>query len=207
MKIKLALVLIFISLSLISYSQNTTDQNFAIDSVNHIKYKTIKMGDQIWIAENLRNTKYNDGTEIRKLPDSGSWSATSGGACCFLNNDSINRNIYGILYNWFAVETGKLCPAGWHVPPGNSVLVESFVPSGCRDEKGKYLFVSNVSFYWTATECTKTDAYHMSVLWDGSEIKKDYAYKNFGFPVRCIMNNKSGKNHNVSINFQQNKSK
>lgn len=193
MKIKLVLVLIFICLSKITFSQNTDDQYFTYDSVNHIKYKTIKKGDQIWLAENLRSTKYNDGSEIPKLYDSKLWSSSSAGACCFLYNDSINKNIYGILYNWSAVESGKLCPAGWHVPKGNNWLIETSVPSGCRDEKGKYLFVSHISFYWTSAECTKSEAYHMSVLWDGSEIKKDYAYKNFGFPVRCVMNPKSLK--------------
>jgi hypothetical protein len=190
MKERFVLVIIFICLSKVCYSQNSVNELFVVDTVNHIKYRTIDNGDMIWMAENLKNTKYNDGSEIPKLSDSKLWSTATEGAYCFLNNDSINKNIYGILYNWYAVESGKICPSGWHVPPGSMWLVETSVPSGCRDETGKYLFVKRVSFYWTSSECTNTEAYHISVYWDGSQIKKDYAYKNYGFSVRCVLNNK-----------------
>lgn len=81
-------------------------------------YKTVTIGTQTWMAENLRATKYNDGTAIPLITDNTAWSNLSSGAYCNYNNTSNTDTIatYGRLYNWFAVNTGKLAPTGWHVP-------------------------------------------------------------------------------------------
>jgi len=81
-------------------------------------YKTIKIGDQTWMAENLRTTKYNDGTDIPFVKGDTTWKYLSTGAYCTYENntDSAYIAIYGRLYNWVAVNTGKLAPTGWHVP-------------------------------------------------------------------------------------------
>jgi uncharacterized protein (TIGR02145 family) len=77
------------------------------------KYKTIVIGAQTWMAENLRSVKYNDGTDIPFIQDTYQWKALTTPGYCWYNSDSIG---YGALYNWFTVNTGKLCPEGWHVP-------------------------------------------------------------------------------------------
>jgi uncharacterized protein (TIGR02145 family) len=79
-------------------------------------YNTVKIGTQAWMAENLKTTKYNDGTAIPDATDGSAWASINSPAYCWYNNDTGNKNIYGALYNWYAVNTGKLCPAGWHVP-------------------------------------------------------------------------------------------
>src|ERR1035437_9372349 len=83
-------------------------------------YKTITIGTQTWMAENLKVTKYNDSTIIPNVTDVTAWSnLTMGAVCTYINTtnaDTIKN--YGRLYNWFAVNTGKLCPSGWHVPSG-----------------------------------------------------------------------------------------
>ena len=79
-------------------------------------YKTVIIGEQEWMAENLRTTKYNDGTSIPNVTDGSQWDYLSTGAWSHYNNDNQYDTIYGKLYNWYAVETGKLCPTGWHVP-------------------------------------------------------------------------------------------
>ncbi len=80
-------------------------------------YKTIQIGTQLWMAENLRTTKYNDGNLIDNVVDFKKWSGlTTGAYCWYGNNASSNKEIYGGQYNWFAVNTGKLCPTGWHIP-------------------------------------------------------------------------------------------
>jgi uncharacterized protein (TIGR02145 family) len=80
-------------------------------------YHTVTIGTQIWMVENLRTTKYNDGTSIPLVTDGVVWSTLSTPAYCWYNNDEAsNKSTYGALYNWFAVNTGILCPAGWHVP-------------------------------------------------------------------------------------------
>jgi uncharacterized protein (TIGR02145 family) len=68
------------------------------------------------MAENLKTTKLKDGTPIPLVTDSLFWSILSTPACCWQNNDPVRKVTYGVLYNWYTVNTGKLCPYGWHVP-------------------------------------------------------------------------------------------
>lgn len=86
------------------------------DNVYHI----VTIGSQVWMAENLRTTRYNDGTSIPKITANSTWYSSISGAYCWYNNDSAAYDIpYGKLYNWYAVNSGKLCPTGWHVPSDN----------------------------------------------------------------------------------------
>jgi uncharacterized protein (TIGR02145 family) len=83
-------------------------------------YPVIQIGTQLWMAKNLATTKYNDGADIPNVTDNGDWSSLSTPAYCWHNNDELaNKDTYGALYNWFTVETQKLCPIGWHVPTDN----------------------------------------------------------------------------------------
>lgn len=83
-------------------------------------YKTVKIGNQWWMAENLRTTHYSDGTEINLIEDETTWQEDGYNidAYCFYENSNENADIYGALYNWQAVaNTSKnICPDGWHVP-------------------------------------------------------------------------------------------
>jgi uncharacterized protein (TIGR02145 family) len=80
-------------------------------------YNTTIIGDQVWMAANLSTTKYNDGTDIPEVDDNTEWTSITTAAFCWYRNDPGSfKQMYGALYNWFAVNTGKLCPLGWHVP-------------------------------------------------------------------------------------------
>jgi sulfatase modifying factor 1 len=90
------------------------------DPDNNI-YTTVTIGNQVWTVENLKTTKYNDGSAISYVPDSTAWdnlitSDSTVGAYCYYENSAANGAKYGALYNWYAVNTGKLAPVGWHVP-------------------------------------------------------------------------------------------
>jgi uncharacterized protein (TIGR02145 family) len=89
-------------------------------------YKTVKIGNQTWMAENLRTTRFNDGTPVPLVKDQNAWIILSAPAFCWYNNDSVFNATYGALYNGFAINTEKLCPAGWHISSDAewSVLVE-----------------------------------------------------------------------------------
>jgi uncharacterized protein (TIGR02145 family) len=80
------------------------------------KYRTVKIGAQVWMAENLRTTRYRDGSDIPNVTKYGDWEKLDTPAYCWYANDPANREDYGALYNWYAVETGLLCPEGWHIP-------------------------------------------------------------------------------------------
>jgi uncharacterized protein (TIGR02145 family) len=68
------------------------------------------------MAENLKTTKLNDNTDIPNVLDYTEWINTTLPAYCWYDNQSNYKDIYGALYNWYTVNTGKLCPVGWHVP-------------------------------------------------------------------------------------------
>ena len=97
------------------------DKNNTVTDADGNVYQTVKIGNQEWTTENLRTTKYNDGSPISNITGKSTWDScfyTLTEAYCFYNNttnsDSIKK--FGALYNWYAVNTGKLAPVGWHVP-------------------------------------------------------------------------------------------
>jgi uncharacterized protein (TIGR02145 family) len=82
-------------------------------------YKTLQIGSQEWMAENLKATMYNDGTEIPNAIDDATWIGAIAEAYCDYDNNPVNCNIYGRLYNFnVAASTNQknICPTGWHVP-------------------------------------------------------------------------------------------
>jgi uncharacterized protein (TIGR02145 family) len=80
-------------------------------------YNVVTIGTQCWTKENLKTTRYRNGTVIPANLSPAQWNNTLSGAVSFYNNDTININTYGRLYNWYAVvDTSGLCPTGWHVP-------------------------------------------------------------------------------------------
>jgi uncharacterized protein (TIGR02145 family) len=83
-------------------------------------YASVTIGTQVWMVENLKTIKYKDGTAIA-YPGSDFmlWANNTDGAYAWYNSEIANKNTYGALYNWHAVNTGKLCPTGWHVPSGD----------------------------------------------------------------------------------------
>lgn len=114
---------IFGLLLMITYSCNSKDENnnpnlpLTVTDIDGNVYHTIAVGNQEWMAENLRTTKYNDGSSIPLITDNTVWNYLSTPGYCFNNNDSVtNKNVYGALYNWYSVNTGKLAPIGWRVP-------------------------------------------------------------------------------------------
>jgi len=100
------------------YNPNTILYGTITDSRDGVTYKTVKIGTQWWMAENLQATKYCDGTNIPNVTNDTEWRGLITGAYCWYNNDeSSYKNIYGALYNWYAASDGrKLCPTGWHIP-------------------------------------------------------------------------------------------
>jgi uncharacterized protein (TIGR02145 family) len=105
----------------LTQSKTNINNSVSTDSVTDIDgnvYQTVQIGTQVWTVENLRVTKYNDGTSIPHVTDSATWSNLTTPGYCFYNNstDIAYQCKWGALYNWYAVNTGKLAPTGWHVP-------------------------------------------------------------------------------------------
>lgn len=83
-------------------------------------YKTVVIGNKTWMAENLKTTRYNDGTQISNVTNAASWGTLRSPGYCWYNNDISYKEVYGAYYNWMAIDVrnngGKnVCPSGWHV--------------------------------------------------------------------------------------------
>jgi uncharacterized protein (TIGR02145 family) len=116
-------VAIFIILSSGCTKEEPKPPDPVIDVEGNI-YKTVKIGTQVWMAENLRTSKYNDGTDITLTPGSGQWNNLfSAGYCWYDNDEPAFKELYGALYNGYSVVSGKLCPDGWHIPDKQEWLV------------------------------------------------------------------------------------
>jgi uncharacterized protein (TIGR02145 family) len=131
------------------YKSNQT----AITDADGNVYTSVTIGTQEWMTENLRTSKYSDGTPISNLTGNTEWgndTTLTGntelgndttGAWCNFDNDNQHDTIYGKLYNWYAVETGKLCPTGWHVPTDSEwdVLEDYLTANGHSGSEGTAL--------------------------------------------------------------------
>lgn len=168
----------------ITYSQ--------ITDIDGNTYKTVKIGEQTWMAKNLKTTTYNDGTPIERKKSKDSWSkivmkkkafddaetfeADSSnlskfmtGAYCWYNNDSAKyADKYGALYNWFTVKTDKLCPEGWHVPSKKEwTKLEDYLK--ISGHNGKEGYVLNANSGWPNNN--GPNEYGFSALPDGKRGK------------------------------------
>ncbi len=79
-------------------------------------YPTVIIGSQLWMQKDLKTTRFNDNTAIDNVTDNLTWAGLSTPAYSWYDNQPSYGSTYGIIYNWHAVGTGKLCPLGWHVP-------------------------------------------------------------------------------------------
>lgn len=111
-KIVLGASIIF---SMIVNAQNGILGNGVTD-IDGNKYQSVIIGTQEWMKENLKVSKYKDGTSIPNVKENSQWCNLTSGAYSYFNNDASHNVTYGKLYNWYAIDTKNICPTGWHVP-------------------------------------------------------------------------------------------
>ncbi len=188
------------------------DPSLPVDTVTDIDgnvYETVRIGDQVWMVENLRTTRLNDGQIIPYEPDDLDWANLRAPGYCWSNNDLENKDDLGALYNWYAVNTGKLAPIGWHVPTedewkilsdtlgGESVAGDKLKEigfttcwAGQRTDDGTFNCFE-LEKYWTASEggWHPADAYYRIITKIESELTRSSHPKMAGHSVRCVKNN------------------
>jgi uncharacterized protein (TIGR02145 family) len=131
-------------------------------------YNTVWIGGKLWMAENLKTTRYNDGTAIPEVTDNNLWMGLTTGAYCWYNNDVANKDIYGALYNWYTVNTGKLAPTGWHVPSDAewTNFVNYLEPTGHAVGGGKLKETGTA--HWLSPNTGATNEFGFTALPGGS---------------------------------------
>jgi uncharacterized protein (TIGR02145 family) len=152
-------------------------------------YKTIVIGTQEWMAENLKTSIYRNGVAIPANLDNATWNSTLSGACAIYDNDNIYACPYGKLYNWYACVDGRqLCPTGWHVPSDSewSTLIgyldAAFTPNAVGNQStiagGK--MKSSSTQYWVSPNTSATNESGFSAL-PGGFREPNGSYSAFGF--------------------------
>ena len=125
-------------------------------------YNVIRIGTQVWMKENLKTTKLNDGTAIALTEGSSAWSNLTTSGYCWYSNNASNKATYGALYNWYSVNTGILCPTGWHVATDNDWLTLKDYLGGELVAGGKLKETGTT--HWSSPNTGATDAYDFTAL-------------------------------------------
>ena len=123
-------------------------------------YHTVTIGTQIWIAENLKTTKYRNGDPIPNVPDSAQWNNLTTGAYCWVSNDMANRETYGALYNYYAIEDNRnIAPDGYHVPTDEewTVLIDYLGGDSIAGSKMKEPGTKH--WYWPNDDATNSSGF------------------------------------------------
>lgn len=181
-----------------------------ITDLSDNSYAVVNMGDQFWLGENLKTTRYNDNTEIPLGQSIEEWLVAAPAYCWDKNN--VNST-YGILYNGYAVNTGKLCPSGWHVPSssdwtklfqfygGNTAAAKQLretgdsrafaaLPGGYRDRYGNFQSVGQDGFWWISTTVSITGIEYLTywylTYWSEVISFGTTTQNTGGLSVRCI---------------------
>ena len=110
-----------------SYISNAVNETIELQlmvvDIDGNVYQVVQIGNQFWMAENLKVTRYRNGDAISHLTDNGDWTNTNSGAYCVFNNTPSNADTYGNLYNWYAVaDSRNIAPEGWYVPSDEDIM-------------------------------------------------------------------------------------
>jgi len=169
------------------------------------EYNTVTIGNQVWMAENLKTTTYNDGTPIPNVTNNTEWSNLTTDAYCWYNNDEATyKNPYGAMYNWYVVESGNLCPKEWHLPSNAEwnilrVYLGEGVAGGKMKEAGTIHWISpnegatNESGFMALPNGVRHESGNFEYLgyggnwWSSTEISSTHSYReNVGYNVTIL---------------------
>ena len=139
------------------------DNTPTVNDIDGNVYHIVTVGTQVWMVENLKTTKYNDGSAIPLVTDPTAWTNLNTDAYCWYDNNINNKNIYGGLYNWNSVISGKLCPDGWHVPSKTDWEILLDFLGGEATEVGGKLKEKGTS-HWENPNTGATDEYGFKAL-------------------------------------------
>lgn len=138
-----------------------------VKDIDENEYKTILIGDQEWMAENLRVTHYRNGDEIPRITEKNDWINLESGAYCNPHDDATNALNYGKLYNYYTIEDSRnICPEGWHIPTGDEwrILIEELGNEYIAGGKLKEIGIT----HWSSPNSDATNTSGFTALPGGS---------------------------------------
>jgi len=162
-------------------------------------YNTVTIGSQTWMLENLKTTKYRDGSSIPNITDDTEWSNQTEGAYCWYNNDALTyKNTFGALYNFYTVvDNRELCPVGWHVPTETEWSILITYLGGNSIAGGKLKSTS----IWESPNTGADNSSNFTSLPSGIRDSDYGIFRNFGF-VSVFWTSTKVDNNNSFYNLQ-----
>jgi len=154
---------------------NTSGECETVTDIDGNVYEIIQLGDQCWLAENLKVTHYRNGDPILYIVNDSEWINTIDGAHCVYDNNGTYFENYGYLYNWFAVDDPRgLAPEGWHVPTDEEIM-----------ELEMYLGMSEEDANWDGWRGTNEGSKlaGRADLWLDGDLENDPEFGTSGFDL------------------------
>ena len=184
----------------------------SVTDIDGNTYKIVQIGTQVWMAENLKTSKYRDGSSIPNVTGNSQWAGLTTGAWAHYDNSTANETVYGKLYNWHAVaDRRNVCPTGWHVPSdaewtvlsnflatdvgfkmkattfgGSNASGFNGLPGGYRYPDDEFNAVGMDGYFWSSSENDSASAWNRGLYRTGDPGRGSH-YKSDGFSVRCVL--------------------
>jgi uncharacterized protein (TIGR02145 family) len=180
------------------------------------RYPVVLVGNNYWMTENLQTRKFSNGRKIQFIINDSVWAECSLPACTAYNNNDSISSVYGLLYNWYAVDKANLCPAGWHVASDDDWL-DLEKKAGGADRAGGRLMATrlwktkiphgddfsfnalpsgykreksyNIGYtanWWTSTPYDSTYCWGRSIANTDEKLDNTLNQRSNGFSVRCV---------------------
>ncbi|MEW6016340.1 MAG: fibrobacter succinogenes major paralogous domain-containing protein [Candidatus Zixiibacteriota bacterium] len=147
-----------------------------VTDIDGNSYRTVTIGTQTWMAENLKVTRYRNGDAIPVISDSSGWESLTNGACCTYDNNTSNVAVFGRLYNHYAVADSRgIAPAGWHVPSDTDWQILTDYLGGYVIAGGKMKDASDA--YWESPNEGATNSSGFSALPAGQRFNGVYQHQ------------------------------
>jgi uncharacterized protein (TIGR02145 family) len=213
LKIKTALIFISIFTFGKLFAQNAGG---GVTDVEGNLYKTVILGGQEWMTDNLKVTKYRNGQPIPHIQDSTVWNSWNNGAYVYYKHDTK----HGVLYNWMVVSDARgVCPTGWHVPSnadwdtlvsflggeelaggkmksklhwelpntgGTNSSNFHALPKGYYGINGSFNSIGKNAYWWTSDANGDISAWGRAIGYNESGIYSGYGDKHDGLSIRCV---------------------
>jgi uncharacterized protein (TIGR02145 family) len=151
----------------------TNNSNFVTSTINDIDgniYKTVQIGLQTWMSENLKTSRYRNGGSVTYVVGDSDWVALTIGAWSYFDHNEAYNTLYGKLYNWYTTQGDTLCPSGWHIPSDEEWTILTNFLGGESMAGGKLKEVGNTN--WLTPNTNATNESGFTALGAGNRTKE-----------------------------------